>query len=550
MKKFFIWFLQCLTVLYLLSFGAAAADAPHEGYIIKLNDFYPRLLSADVTPAGLLVVDTMEDAEAISKEYIEYIEPNYLVELFDDAIDTDTPWAPSDVYYQDYQQPLQAIDGLALYRAGLTGDGVKVAFVDSGINAAHEDLDADRLSGVNFHSDGLAYDQDSYGHGTFAAGILAAQTDNGRGLAGMAPQVQIRAYRAFSTKTTTLSCVASAIDQAVADGCQILNLSLGLTSDSTTLRNAVSRAVDAGVIVVAAVGNSGTATSQYPAAYEGVIGVGSVGLSDGKFVVSSFSQRNETVFVTAPGQGIAGLGYLSADSYRLDLTAASNQGTSYAAPVITALAALALDYDEDITADGVRYLLRTTALDKGAVGYDTDYGYGVVDPAAYLAELQREFEINYELNGGQVHEDLPASYRATSNALLLSARPMREGYLFSGWYTDAACTEMITEIPAGSLGDVTVYAGWVKAPFFTGLTEEGKLRIYAEGQTEACLLLCADYTEQGQLTAYTVTSIVLEAGDNDLELPAPPSSGSCRIVFLTDEAYRPVTAAMPIGNLE
>lgn len=76
---------------------------------------------------------------------------------------------------------------MSAYRQGLTGEGVKVGFVDSGINTAHVDLDDARIDGANFHADGLSFDQDVYGHGTFAAGIVAAQTDNGVGLAGVAP---------------------------------------------------------------------------------------------------------------------------------------------------------------------------------------------------------------------------------------------------------------------------------------------------------------------------------------------------------------------------
>ena len=536
-------------LLCALSVSVFAGDGSCDGYIVKLTDHYPTLYTHSNSAAGIVVVDTLAEAECIPQEYVEYIEPNYIVELFDNVDDQTVIWTPNDPLYSDYQQPLQAIDGLAFYRAGLTGTGVKVGFVDSGINASHEDLNPETISGVNFHADGLAYSIDSYGHGTFAAGILAAQTNNSVGLCGMAPDVQIMAYRAFSTKTTTMDCVVNAIDQAIADGCQIINLSLGLSTESLTLEAAVNRAIASGAVVVAAAGNNGTATPQYPASYDGVIGVGSVTLSDGTFVVSNFSQRNNSVFVTAPGEGIAGLGYTEATSYRLDLTSANNSGTSYAAPAVSALAALALDYDADITADGVRYLLRTTSQDRGEQGYDTSYGYGVVDPTAFLTELQRDFEINYELNGGEVHGRAPGSYTATDDTIILSVTPVRDGYLFKGWYTDEACTTEITEIPAGSLGDLMLYAGWTKAPSFVGVTESGQLQIEAEETIDQVQLFRSDYDTSGKLVSCSIATVTLNAGDNLFLLDEIHEKGSYSTFFLLDSALAPLATSFSLPSI-
>lgn len=156
MKKSFVRLGQILLVLCVLSIPTFAGEIPHDGYLVKLTDHYPELFSLNRGPANIMVVDTLAEAESIPKEYVEYIEPNYLVELFDldDSLHTD--WLPNDPLYANYQQPLQALDGLALYRAGLTGEGVKVGFVDSGIYSSHEDLNGSRISGINFHSDGLA----------------------------------------------------------------------------------------------------------------------------------------------------------------------------------------------------------------------------------------------------------------------------------------------------------------------------------------------------------------------------------------------------------
>lgn len=549
-KKICVRLVQSFLLLCVLSVSVYAGNTPYDGYIVKLTTDYPQLFSLENSTAGIIVVDTLVEAEAIPQEYVEYIEPNYIVELFDDVETSDTVWPPNDPYYPDYQQPLQTLDGLALYRAGITGKGVKVGFVDSGINTSHEDLNAANIFGANFHSDGLAFNEDRHGHGTFAAGILAAQTNNNVGLSGMAPDAQIMAYRAFSNNGTSVECVINAIDQAVADGCQVINLSFGMSDKSTPLEEALDRAIESGAVVVAAVGNSGSSTLQYPAAYDPVIGVGSVTLTDGEFVVSSFSQRNDSVFVTAPGEAIAGLGNTKATSYRLSLSSPNNRGTSYAAPVVSALAALAIDYDSDITADGIRYLLHTTALDKGEIGYDTHYGYGVVDPPAFLAELQRDFEISYELNGGQLSETAPTKYTVTDETIPLSVFPSRDGYLFQGWYTDEACTTAITEIPAGSLGDLILYAAWVKAPCFVGITDLGQLQIDSEQTFEEVSLFQADYDLFGKLVSCSITTTTLNAGENYFDLAAFHEDGSYTTFFLSDCTFFPIATCLTLPNTE
>lgn len=457
---------------YALS-GDESPDLEYDGYLVKLKDEIPQqslfLLDGGDSSweSGLIVVDSLEEALDIPKELVEYIEPNYLVELFDENEAGDEPAdgvslsddsdVPNDPYYAEYQWNLQTINAYEAYRQNLTGSGVKVGFVDSGINIEHEDVNAKHISGANFNQDGLAYDEDTYGHGTFAAGIVAAQTNNKLGIAGIAPDVELHAYRIFSAKTTTTDAVVAAIEQAVQDGCQVINLSLGTPNSSTALRDAVEKAVDSGAVVVAAVGNDGTAVTQYPAGYPGVIGVGSV---DKNLEVSSFSQRNTSVDFTAPGGGVASLSNTGKSGYKLDITASSNQGTSFAAPVITGMAALALGYDKDIKADGIFALLQASAVDKGAEGYDTSYGYGVVDVAMFVEELTREYTISYQLDGGTLPEGAVSTYNVQSDTVTLPV-PEKAGYQFSGWYADEDCKgDPVMEIPAGSVGDLTLYAGW------------------------------------------------------------------------------------------
>ena len=335
------------------------------GYLVKLTNEAPRLYSR----GGLedfIVVDTLEEALELPEDYVEYIEPNYRVYLFADEQEetvVESVW-PNDPYYKTYQLGLQAIDGLAACESCLTGNRVRIGIIDSGVYVSHEDLNAANISGVNFATDQAPYYEDSQHHGTIVAGVIAAQTNNGLGVAGITPDVEVRAYRCFGKETFTVDQILPGIRQAIEDGCQIINCSFGMSSNSNALREVVEEALEAGVIVVAAVGNDGGATLQYPAAYPGVIGVGAV---NAKLDIWNKSQKNQSVFVTAPGQSITGIHYGQKDGYLQGLN-----GTSFSAPVVTAMAAAALDYDEDISADGIRYLLSSTAIDRGIPGMITN----------------------------------------------------------------------------------------------------------------------------------------------------------------------------------
>ena len=437
--------------------AAAEHEMEHEGYLVQLREGV-RLLSGQETE-HLLVVDSLAEAARIPKELVEFIEPNYRVELFETE-------GPNDPYYGEKQWNLETVHAYAAARAGLTGEGVRIGFVDSGVNGAHEDLDRTRISGMDFipqedEEDGVDrdYDQDNMGHGTFVCGLVGAQIDNGVGLAGIAPKAELRVYRVFDKKTTSMAQVVRAVEQAVADGCQILNLSLGSPSRSGALQQAIIKAQQAGVIVVAAVGNSGNATLMYPAALDGVIGVGSV---DRTLRKSTYSQYNESVDFTAPAGGVAGLGHTAPDAYRLDLTSSANRGTSFAAPVVTGLIALALGYAPDLTQEQVCDLLAASARDLGETGRDDRFGRGMVDAGALAELLTGTYSITYETAGGTL-EQAPDSYTLRDETLVLPV-PQRGEDRFLGWYERADCTGTpVTQLPSGSFGDRTFYAGWEAA---------------------------------------------------------------------------------------
>lgn len=265
---------------------------------------------------------------------------------------------------------------------GLYGQGVRVALIDSGIYREHEDL-----QGITIETGYNVIDQstdttDNVGHGTIVAGIIAADSRNSLGIDGISDRVTLVPIKCFDSSLTNVKHVITGIYLAVDTyHCDVINLSLGVTTDQQALREAVDYAASKGVIVVSAVGNSGETDPSrvyYPAAYDSVIGVGSYG-QDG--AVSVFSHTNQSVFVTAPGEALISLGNTGADTYR------EVSGTSYAAAHVTALAAIAKCAAPDMTVEEFKELLRITSRDAGAPGYDTGYGYGMVSAAGLAAAL-------------------------------------------------------------------------------------------------------------------------------------------------------------------
>lgn len=244
-----------------------------------------------------------------------------------------------------------------------TGDSsVVVAVVDSGVQANHPDL-APLVPGYDFvNNDADAADDE--GHGTAVAGIIAAQGNNGIGIAGVCWQCKIMPVKVLDARGSgTESWVASGIVWAVDHGADVINLSLGGTSASQTLADAVSYALRLGVVVVAAAGNEGdnlahpelATTPNYPAAYSGVVSVGAVNESKARY---TFSNHGPWVMVDAPGcTNTTWLGSL----YIVGPDLNNFCGTSTAAPFVAGLAGLARSHNLPATASSVVNAIETKA---------------------------------------------------------------------------------------------------------------------------------------------------------------------------------------------
>jgi subtilisin family serine protease len=258
---------------------------------------------------------------------------------------------------------------------------VVVAVLDTGVQATHPDLAGKVVVGSNFS--GSPYADDRHGHGTHVAGTVAAATDNERGVAGLGWNTKVRAIKVLDdTGSGFVSDVVRGINEAVATGAKVVNLSLADTHPSAALDQAVQVARQAGLVVVAAAGNDSIprTTRNYPAAIDGVIGVAATDRNDS---LGTFSNRGSWVAMAAPGVGIVSTCTTTAGNQCRSTTGyAIFSGTSMATPHVSAAAALLFAANPGIGGDQVRSRLASTA--RPIAGTGTDFQWGRLDVAAAL----------------------------------------------------------------------------------------------------------------------------------------------------------------------
>ncbi len=321
---------------------------------------------------------------------------------------------------------------------------VPVAVIDSGFDATHPELDGKILSWRSFV--GGTAREDTLGHGTFVSGLIAAGLDNKIGIAGLAPSAELLVAKVVTGKRIIpVEAVAKAIRWAVANGARVINMSFGGVRDpldperdtfSQLEADAVAYAVSNGVVVVAPVGNGDQSPqtpwpyASYPAALPHVLGVSAVAESGS---VPKFSNRDQ-IFndLAAPGERILSTfprpltsrfpacseqGYSSCgpDEYR------EAQGTSFAAPLASAAAALLLSVRPGLRPEQVSAILQHTAVDMTqetgckdcTKGRDQLSGWGHLDVAAALEAVEQPLPLRdrYESNDGPGPRSWPLPQR-------------------------------------------------------------------------------------------------------------------------------------------
>lgn len=281
-----------------------------------------------------------------------------------------------------------------------TGQGVVVAIVDTGVSRGGEDLDCktfvDPYNAITETAGASAADDDN-GHGTHVAGTVAECTNNGIGVAGIAYDAELMPVKVLDAGGTGLvSTIARGVDWAREHGADVINLSLGGCCASSVLTDAIDAAHDAGIVIVAAAGNSGSGPIPFPASHPDVIAVGAV---DYNLNRAFYSNGGSALDLVAPGgdnsQDANGDGHVDGvlqETFELVGTTKTFgyyflQGTSMATPHVTGAVALMLSLRPEASPQTIRSVLDSTARDLGAPGFDTSFGNGLLQIRDALDEL-------------------------------------------------------------------------------------------------------------------------------------------------------------------
>ncbi|MFA5069676.1 MAG: S8 family serine peptidase [Patescibacteria group bacterium] len=419
MKKFFaIFAFSCLLSAFFVN-GAKAnqSDYPQNSLILKLKETYQAAALENLGNRGIFSLsslDALNKNQGVIKikplsekktsslygsfqlnfdenknipelvatyeknPYVKYAELNYILKI--------NTFSPNDPYYSQ-QWNLAKINTALAWDYDATpplyggSSSIVVAVLDTGV--AYENygsfIRAPDLENTNFVAgyDFMENDKhpnDDDGHGTSIAEIIAASTDNDRAIAGIAFNISIMPVRVIKhDSTTTAAVVAQGIDYARENGADVINMSLGGETSSEILYTAIKDAVNAGLIIVASTGNDSNDRIYYPAAYPEVIAVGATKQTD---EISAFSNYGAGLDLMAPGENILAE-YCTNPPTCSRFRQASLNGTSQAAPHVTAAAALLLS--SGLTAEKTEAALLNGAKDLGLAGYDTTFGYGLLD---------------------------------------------------------------------------------------------------------------------------------------------------------------------------
>lgn len=286
--------------------------------------------------------------------------------------------APAQAANQVLPWGIDRIDAELVWPLGNTADPIKIGIIDTGISTRHPDLIANLKGGVNTINPLKSFNDDN-GHGSHVAGIVAA-LNNTLGVVGAAPAADLYAIKVLNRNGSGfLSDVIEGVQWAIANGMRVVNLSLGTASDIQSFHDAVTAANNAGVVVVAAAGNSGGAVN-FPAAYPEVIAVSA---TDANNNLATFSSRGPEVDLAAPGVSIF-------STYKDDKYATLS-GTSMASPHAAGAAALVLNtavgaYDANLNGAWdpaeVKQKLQDKAVDLGTAGFDNLFGWGLMNAFA------------------------------------------------------------------------------------------------------------------------------------------------------------------------
>ncbi|EOC99555.1 S8 family peptidase [Caldisalinibacter kiritimatiensis] len=440
------------------------------------------------------ILQVIEELENSSN--IEYVEPVFIrniIDSYSEDVDSQKTVIKSvyeindPEYINGYQWGLYATNIQDAWENVSIEDrnDITIAVIDTGVDLDHPDLKNSIVEGYDF-VDGDTVADDEHGHGTHVAGIASAMVDNGLGIAGVAGGVNIMPIRVIGPYGATSKDIGDAIIWAADNGADVINMSLGGAEFSQYEYQAVQYAISKGVVVVAATGNESnhwihgekgdidfdndsvryTAPVGYPAAYEGVVGVGAVDwYQDTDFIIADFSNIGEEVDVVAPGVDIL--------STYPDERYLYMSGTSMATPFVSGYVALILAGNNNLTVEQVTDILAESSIDLGDEGNDEYFGYGLVDgerifntPILDIEAVNEEVELP---NGVEINLYTKDNHGTILEEVYGQAELYVERYDDNNiWFTEENISGTVVDIVYGEGNTVIT------------IDEFGQYRIYAE----------------------------------------------------------------------
>jgi len=301
----------------------------------------------------------------LKNKHVEYAEKNKIYRMRSDDVYFGFQYALDNSVYPEAD--IHAVEAWEIE----TGDfSVIVSVVDTGIEYYLSDLSGDRLR-VDLGYDYVNDDEDPLddnGHGTHVAGIIGGAYNNYFSIAGVAPNISIVPFKVLDEGGSGYSeDVAAGIVASVDIGAKVINLSLG-GDYSQLIEDALEYAYENNTLVVAAAGNDGAGEIGYPASSEFAV---SVGATDNQNQRTSFSNYGDGLDLMAPGEDIV-------STYIQGLTCYLS-GTSMATPYVVGVAGLVISKIEPISVEELKNILFNSAFDLGIEGYDTEFGWGLVN---------------------------------------------------------------------------------------------------------------------------------------------------------------------------
>jgi len=343
------------------------------------------------------VLEMALDAQNV--EGIKFLEPSVIYE---------SHLTPNDPLWEQQWGPFVTFFDEA-WDYGLGGNSMNVvAVMDNSCDWNHEDLYDQVWYGYDYvyNSQDISPHDASHIHGTHVAGTVAATTNNGIGVAGM---VNDTVYFAKVSNDQN-----GMVDQAIVDGLydmadieriSVINMSLGGESPSAAIEQACNNAWNNGKLLIVSSGNNGQGFISFPAAYTSCVAIGSIGADGNSLYLTNYSQFGNEQELTAPGGDInAGFGIISClpgNQY------GPSEGTSMAAPHVTGLAGLMKNLNSNLTNVDIRNILAATAFDYGDEGWDSFFGFGMINAVGAVEAALGITANTRELSASEVMDIYP-----------------------------------------------------------------------------------------------------------------------------------------------